>query len=60
MTIHPITAQQAHTKLIRIEDDLMALIARLKVSGFDAAADEVGYIVDECLDPIRTALGDRE
>jgi len=44
------------TKLARIEESLMALIAELTSSGFDAAADEVGYIVDECLDPVLVAI----
>ena len=55
-TICKITAEQAMTKLARIEESLMALIAELTSSGFDAAADEVGYIVDECLDPVLVAI----
>lgn len=60
MTIRPITAQRAHTYLVRLEDDMCDLIARLKASGFEQAAKELGYIVDECLDPVRDAITEVE
>jgi hypothetical protein len=58
MTTRPITAQQAHTKLVRLEDDIAHLIARLNASGFKRAAEELGHVTDYCLDAVRDALGD--
>lgn len=55
-TMAPITAQQAHTKLIRLEDDLRAFMGRLEAAGFEQAAREVAFIADYCLDPVRNAL----
>lgn len=57
MSVRPINANQAHTKLIRLEDEMQHLIARLNASGFEQAAQELGYIVDECLAPVHEAIG---
>ena len=59
-TARPMTAQEAHTKLIRLEDELRHLMARLKQSGFRQAAKDLSYIVDECLDPVRFSIGGQE
>ena len=56
MATRPITANQAQTKLIRLEDDLRVFMGRLEAAGFDQAAREVAYIADYCLDPVREAL----
>jgi hypothetical protein len=56
MTIRPISASEANTKLVRLEDNLRAFAARLHASGFDKAAREVAYIIDYCLDPVRDGL----
>jgi len=56
-TIPKITADQAHTKLVRLEDELQHLIGRLNAAGFQRAAEELGYIVDECIAPVHEAIG---
>ncbi len=57
MTARPITAQQAHTQLIRLEDTIRHLMGRLDAAGFKQAADELDHIATYCLDTVREALG---
>lgn len=56
-TTRQLAAQDAHTKLIRIEGEIRELMRRLDVFGFKEAADALEHVCDYHFDAVREAIG---